>query len=204
MPRSQSETTDPVWEVATLYPDQGDWSPEDYLRLSASTNRLIEYTDGRLEFLPMPTKPHQRMLRFLFELLAAFVESRQLGEVFFSPMRVRLAPRKYREPDIVFVAADRPQSESDYCDGADLVVEVVSEEGRKRDLEEKRRDYAEAGVPEYWIVDPREQRIVVLKLKARRYVQHGAFDRQQIATSALLPGFKADVSAVLDAAGSRQ
>ncbi len=152
----------------------------------------------------MPTKPHQRMLRFLFDLLAAFVESNGLGEAFFSPIRLRIGPRKFREPDIVYVAANHPEGELDYCEFADLVVEIISADGRNRDLEEKRKDYAEGGVPEYWVVDPQEERILVMKLKGRRYVPHGTFIRGQRAASALLSGFSVDVSQVLDAASSRK
>ncbi|MEM6691051.1 MAG: hypothetical protein AAF664_16605 [Planctomycetota bacterium] len=46
----------PVWEIATCFPDQGQWTWEDYLVVP--TNRLIEWVDGRLEFVPMPTETH--------------------------------------------------------------------------------------------------------------------------------------------------
>ena len=74
--------------------------------------------------------------------------------------------------------------------------EVVSGDAkdRRRDLVEKRADYARAQIPEYWIVDPREERITVLRLSGKRYVVHGEFAKGTTATSYLLPGFTADVT----------
>jgi Uma2 family endonuclease len=63
----------------------------------------------------------------------------------------------------------------------------------------KRADYAEAGIPEYWIVDPENERITVLRLAGDVYAEHGVFKRSETATSALLTGFELPVDAVLDA-----
>ena len=72
-----------------------------------------------------------------------------------------------------------------------------------RDHEDKRRDYAEARIPEYWIVDPAEQRILVLCLEGDRYAMHGEFAVGNEAESKLLSGFRANVASVLQA-GTRQ
>ena len=83
--------------------------------------------------------------------------------------------------------------------GADLVVEVVSPDDPARDLVDKRTDYAEAGIPEYWIVDPRDETIRVLTLRGGAYAEHGVYARGGSAPSPLLTGFAAAVSAVFDA-----
>ena len=84
--------------------------------------------------------------------------------------------------------------------GADLVMEVVSDDDRRRDLEVKRREYATAGIPEYWIVDPKLKTITVLVLEGSSYVAHGEFALGDRATSHLLPGFEADVTTAFAAA----
>ena len=48
--------------LCDLLPSQGNWSEEDYLWLTDCTSRLVEYTDGYLEVLPMPTDKHQSIL----------------------------------------------------------------------------------------------------------------------------------------------
>ena len=83
--------------------------------------------------------------------------------------------------------------------GADLVMEVVSED-RTRDLVEKRREYAQARIPEYWLVDRRDRRITVLRLGRGRYSVHSEYGIGDRATSALLKGFGVDVAAVWAAA----
>ena len=80
-------------------------------------------------------------------------------------------------------------------------MEVVSEDDPGRDLDTKRGEYAQAGIPEYWIVDPQQQRIIVLRLDGDRYLEHGTFGPGQRATSHLLPGFDVDVSAALAGRG---
>ena len=67
---------------------------------------------------------------------------------------------------------------------------------RARDLVRKRTDYAKAGIPEYWIIDPAERRITVLKLAGARYVVHTERAGKGLASSSLLGGFEVDVEAV--------
>jgi Uma2 family endonuclease len=76
---------------------------------------------------------------------------------------------------------------------------VVSPDDPQRDLVRKRREYARAGIPEYWIVNPATEQILVLRLAETTYVEHGVFTRRMQATSALLEDFTVAVAAVLDA-----
>jgi Uma2 family endonuclease len=122
------------------------------------------------------------------------------SKVRFAPLPLRIRSRKFREPDLLLVrsAAD-PRRQNRYWQGADLVLEVVSPDKPERDLVEKRGDYAEAGVPEYWIANPQTETILVLWLEGDSYVEHGVFGRGSTATSVLLPGLAVDVDAVFDA-----
>jgi Uma2 family endonuclease len=194
---------EPVWDLALLHPAQGKWSHEDYLRLTDDTNWLIEYTAGHIEVLPMPTIEHQLIVRFLIDMLRSFVEPKKLGIVLFAPVRVYVDPNNYREPDVVFSTMERlTKSGNRYFQGADLVMEVVSDdpESHERDFEKKVSDYAEGGIPEYWIVDPQEKKITVLALAGKAYEQHGVFGEGQVATSKLLAGFSLPVTDVFAAA----
>ncbi len=75
-------------------------------------------------------------------------------------------------------------------------MEVVSPDDPQRDTVTKRREYAQAGIPEYWIVDPREEQITVLTLDGQRYAVHGQFGMGETATSVLLDGFQVSVTEV--------
>lgn len=185
--------------VLNLLPRQDRWIEEHYLWLTDDTNRLIEWTNGYIGVLPTLTDKHQSILQFLFLTLLTFVQPLR-GKVHFAPLRVRIHDRKYREPDLLLVldAAD-PRRQDRYWLGADLVLEVVSSDKPERDLVDKRRDYAEAGIAEYWIVNPLDETVTVLTLDGDTYAEHGAFARGTTATSVLLPGFTVDVDAVFDA-----
>lgn len=95
---------------------------------------------------------------------------------------------------------NRHKRGNDYWQGADLVMEVVSPDDGSRtpDLVKKKEEYAKADIPEYWIVDPDEQHIRVLKLEAGEYVEGSPFHPGDAAASNLLPGFEVDVTAVFD------
>jgi len=182
-------------------PRQGQWSQGDYLRLTDCTNRLIEWTDGCIEVLPMPTDEHQSVAAYLYETFRDFVRAHG-GKVLFAPLRLRIREGAFREPDLVFVRdAHDPRRQNRFWLGADLAVEIVSPDKPKRDLVDKRRDYAEAGIPEYWIVDPRNETVTVLALRGAAYVEHGVFARGARADSVLLHGLTVEVDAVFDAAG---
>jgi len=191
---------EPAWEVALLLPAQGEWSEDDYLWLTDHTRCLMELTDGDVEVLPMPTDEHQRIVLSLYRALYAFLAARGLGIVLVAPLRLRVRPGRYREPDLLLLlSANDPRRSNRYWTGADLVVEVVSPDDPKRDLVRKRREYARAGIPEYWIVNPATEQILVLRLAGTAYVEHGVFTRGTQATSALLADFTVAVAAVLDA-----
>lgn len=122
------------------------------------------------------------------------------GKVLFAPLRVRVRSGKFREPDLLLVLdANDPRRQNEYWLGADLVMEIVNPDKLERDTEEKLIDYAEAGIPEYWIINPLEDTITVLVLQDGVYVEHGVFARGDRATSKLLAGFHLSVDEVLDA-----
>ena len=188
--------------MALLFPLQGQWTEVEYLALQKRSRRLVELSDGQIEVLSMPSPFHQRIVRYLFRLLEACVTAAGIGEVFFAPLPIRLWPGKYRDPDIAFLKPGRISDPHHQPQGADLVVEVVSdeEEDRQRDLETKRLEYARAGIVEYWIVDPKTGTITVLVLDGALYRLHGEFPRGTTATSVHLPAFAVQVTALFDAA----
>lgn len=199
-PYSNSTTQDQVDTlILDLLPMQGQWGEEHYLWLTDDTNRLIEYTDGYIEVLPMPTDKHQAILIYLFDLFREYLQPSN-GKVRFSPLRLKIDSRRFREPDLLLLrSADDPRRQNRFWLGADLVLEVVSPDKPERDLVQKRGDYAAGGITEYWIVDPQQATITVLVLSEAGYTEHGVFQRGEAATSATLAGFATAVSAVFDA-----
>jgi Uma2 family endonuclease len=172
-----------LWDAATMVPPQRAWTVEEYLRLTDSTNRLVEYTDGRIEVLEMPTIAHQRILTYLFVAMHNFVVQHGLGEVLFAGLRVQVDDAKFREPDIVFLRRGHEANvQNRYWNAADLVLEVVSDdpESRKR--------------------DPAEERVTVLTFENGAYVTLGEYAPGDVAASEVLGGFAVDAAAIFKAA----
>jgi Uma2 family endonuclease len=200
LPTSTPPEPEYAWELATLYPAQGAWSEAEYLDLTDGTKRRIELTDGRLEFLPMPTEMHEALVHFLYRVFYAYIEPRGLGKVYSNGIRLRIRPDKVRLPDVIFLHKDNFHARHNRVwNGADLAMEVVSDDpkDRQRDYETKLADYAEAGIAEYWIVDFERRRVVVHRLDGGAYVVHGEFAPGDVASSAMLSGFQIDVSALM-------
>lgn len=187
---------EPTWEVAHLFPDQGHWTETEFFERHG--NRMVELADGHLEILPMPTWLHQLMVKFLVRAVECVVGSE--GTVLDAPLPIRLFRDTIREPDVMyFVPGSEPSNPRSYPTRVDLAMEVVSEgsEARRRDYEHKRRDYAKAGVSEYWIVDPDDRTTVVLVLQNGTYHTHGEFRPGDTATSLLIPGLKVEVAEIM-------
>lgn len=197
-PNGDAVLGEPTWEVSRLFPSQGAWTEADYLALDAAC--LVELNDGVLEFPEMPDRAHQWLQKILLRLLDDFVMKHRLGEVLGAPTPIRLRTGRLREPDVFYLAnARRPSDPHAIPDGADLILEIISTtpKSHRHDTITKREEYAEAGIPEYWIVDPQTETITVLTLPAgtTEYALHGEFRVGQQATSVLLPGFAVDVAA---------
>lgn len=107
------------------------------------------------------TEVHQRVAEFLLALLRLFVHQRKLGRVIGEPYVMRAAAGgNGREPDVMFVATGHlSRLGPTYLEGpADLVIEVISDDSVSRDRDDKFTEYQDAGVREYWIIDPRPNR----------------------------------------------
>jgi Uma2 family endonuclease len=194
--RIVSRRGEPTWEIARAFPCQGDWTEEGYLSVVDLMDGFVELSDGCLEFPPMPSFRHQFIFEYLFDSLRAYLRRTNTpGRAVSPPFPVRLWKGQFRQPDVVFVKSERIASVDRQPDGADFVIEIVSpdEESRERDLDVKHAEYAAAGIPEYWIVDPETRTIHVLTLDGVEtggpYRVHGEFKAGATATSLLLNGF---------------
>ena len=183
--------------IAQLWPPQGRWTETDYFSLP-DTNQLVELAHGEIAIMPPPSFTHQRILDALYYLLKAFVHQHQLGITAFAPVSVRLRPGLIRQPDILFYTHAHANRIGELVSGVpDLVVEVISPGSRKVDEEDKFVEYAEAGIGEYWLVDPEAHQIKVYALGADGLYQCVAqAERDGQAHSQLLAGFAVSSTAV--------
>ena len=156
-----------------------------------------ELLDGELIMVPAPNLRHQRIGMRLGALLHAFVQERELGEVFHAPCDVVLSNTDVVQPDLLFVSSERAHLllGGDSVLGApDLVVEILSPATAGRDRTLKRSLYARHGVKEYWLVDPDALTVTVLRPGAADFEVAAVYGEGRTMASPALPGFAADLN----------
>lgn len=187
-----------VTEIATLFPQQGDWTEAHYFALP-ETNRLVELSDGVLIMSPSPTRHHQQITAGLHAQLDVYVTEKALGEAIIAPFDVRLWENKIRQPDVIFVRREHLSNIKDdrYYDGApDWVAEVISPGTRDTDEAVKLEEYAQAGIPEYWLIDPENTTIRIYTLSDKAYTLTQTVGKGQSAQSVTIPGLKVSAERV--------
>ncbi len=166
----------------------GGWTLDRYLA-EAPEHLIWEFVRGEVVMHSPATAEHQDLVGFLYRLLAGYCEARGWGKVLTGPAAIQVLPDVVREPDLFVL----PPDEVPKARGVPLpvrpalVVEVTSPTTRSIDLGEKVEDYALAGIPEYWVVDPERQELRVHRLEGERY----RVERLQAGTaeSRSVPGF---------------
>jgi Uma2 family endonuclease len=139
-----------------------------------------------------------RLGGFIKFLLQGYAETQGLGEVYGSRFAFELSQFRAPAPDVAFVHTERLHrvSERRMVGGPDITVEIVSRDSRQRDYGEKKQLYAEAGVSEYWIVDPLQRRVEFHRLHAGRY-ELVPLEHNHVFRSVALEGFWLDVEWLL-------
>jgi Uma2 family endonuclease len=168
-------------------------SYEEYLEW-ADDDTHAEWVDGEVIVYMPPKTRHQDLVAFLLALMRVYVQFFRLGQLLPAPFEMRLTPAgPSREPGLLFIKTENLDRLTDerLVGPADLVVEVVSDESVSRDRSDKFYEYQEAGVREYWVLDPRpgKQRADFWVLEEGRYrpVPAGGDDERYHST--VIPGF---------------
>ena len=135
----------------------------------ADEDTLAEWVDGEVVMTTPASDRHQDLVGFLESLLRLYVEEHELGVVRIAPFQVKL--EQGREPDLIFIAREHlARLQENRVEGPpDLVVEIVSPKSVARDRGEKFYEYAQGGVPEYWLIDPQARWAEFYRLKEGYY-----------------------------------
>lgn len=164
------EASPPLTPLSVL----GPYRDVDYRALPDEPRCELLY--GRLLVTPAPTLRHAEVVARLAIEIGGYAD-RNGGRVAVSPVDVVLAEHSVVQPDVIWISPARNGIAGTRVEGApDLVVEVLSPSTTGRDRGEKLRLYAEAGVPEYWLVDPEAATFEFLVLRDGRYEVHLPLD----------------------------
>ncbi|MEO0491328.1 MAG: Uma2 family endonuclease [Cyanobacteria bacterium J06659_2] len=180
---------------------------EQYLLLPYD-GRRTEFVDGEIIEMTEPSPLHIDIIEILGDLLKAYFRDHKLELVVKSGPGVQIPQvgrsDSSRDPDLVVCtkaqwAAMVNQTKALFlCDNASLLVlEVVSPDTVKTDTQDKRADYADAKVPEYWVVNPVDSYVSVWVLDGRIYIQKGEYRGQQKVESEVLEKWRTTAEEML-------
>jgi Uma2 family endonuclease len=150
-----------------------------------------ELINGEVVTMSPASIQHNRLQKFLSQVLNEFVEENKLGEVFVDQVEMRLGDQRY-VPDVSFVANEHlDRVKPTRIEGpTDLVMEITSPDTAGRDWGIKMRDYEQAGVREYWLVNPLVEQIQVYVLGSEGKYVALAPDETGAYRSTVLPGLR--------------
>jgi len=175
---------------------------EEFRQLPSDGKRY-ELVRGEVHVTPAPATRHQAILQNLSGNLWSHVIKNHLGEVWTAPLDVRLSGEMALQPDLVFISNARTGIiQENWIAGApDLVVEVLSPSTATYDRTAKLPIYADAGVPEVWLVDSQAKTVEVLKIQGKKYLVETSLAGDQVLTSNLFPGWRLPLRDLFDFSG---
>ena len=141
---------------------QGEYTLEDYYALPE--DKRYELIDGVLYEMTVPTTVHQIIALQMCYQIERFIEEREGNcMTYIAPVDVQLDcdDKTMVEPDVI-ILCDRSKDINRCIYGApDFVAEVLSKSTRRKDIGVKTYKYANAGVREYWMIDPKDMKVIV-------------------------------------------
>jgi Uma2 family endonuclease len=171
---------------------------ETYRRL-VKDGQKADLIDGVIYMASPDTIQNNTLNLFLANLIDGFTAARNIeGITFVSRFSCKLSDIRAPEPDVGYVRPERAHlvEERHMLGGPDIAVEIVSRDSRSRDYGEKRELYEDAGVSEYWTIDPLKNRVEFLGLKDGCY-ESLPLEASRIFRCGVIPGFWLDVDWLL-------
>ena len=158
---------------------QGDYTVEDYY--AWPEDERIELIDGVIYDMGAPYLVHQGLVGEIFFALKTYVKKNKgTCTVGISPIDVQLDcdNKTMVQPDVMVICKKDRINKKNILGAPDLVVEVLSKATRKKDMTIKLSKYTNAGVREYWIVDSKNERVIVYDIENDLGISLYTFDDQ--------------------------
>jgi Uma2 family endonuclease len=159
--------------MSTVPHREGDVTFEDFLEI-VPDGQKADLLDGVIYMASPDNTAANDLNSWLCAVIRTYVDARDLGSVYVSRVAYRIGPKRGPEPDLGFVSKEREATRMrGYIDGPpELAIEIVSPDSVQRDYLQKRAIYEQAGVREYWILDPDERRATFLVLGRAKFKEH--------------------------------
>jgi len=173
-------------------------SYEEFMEISEKSTLRMEFINSEIYILSSPNIRHQEILGRLHLLFAGYFQDKQC-RVFLAPFDVYFKKKDFKEPDVMqpdlLVVCDLENNINEkgrYMGTPILVIEILSESTRKKDMIDKLNTYMISGVEEYWIVDPKQENIMIYSFEYYEIERYKIYEKGEITQSFIFETLTAD------------
>ncbi|HWQ80480.1 MAG TPA: type II toxin-antitoxin system Phd/YefM family antitoxin [Anaerovoracaceae bacterium] len=174
-------------------------SYEEFMEIYEKSTLRMEFINGEIYLLASPNVGHQEILGGLYLRFNEYFKGKKC-KVFLAPFDVHFWKKDIKEPDVmqpdVLVACDvegNVNGKGKYMGTPTLVVEILSDSTRSKDMIEKLNTYRLSGVKEYWVIDPKQEQIMIYEFDGYEIGRLQTFVTGDVARSLVFTGLSADV-----------
>ncbi|HYE68764.1 MAG TPA: type II toxin-antitoxin system Phd/YefM family antitoxin [Anaerovoracaceae bacterium] len=183
-------------------------SYEEFMEIYEKSTLRMELINGEIYLLSSPNMGHQEILGGLYLRLHEYFKGKKC-RVFLAPFDVHFKKKDVKEPDVmqpdILVACDvegNVNAKGKYMGTPILVIEILSDITRSKDMIDKLNTYRLSGVKEYWIIDPKREQILVYEFDDCEIDRFQTFGKEDAAQSFLFEGLSADVTELFNDIGN--
>jgi Uma2 family endonuclease len=193
---------DIIKEGSSAYIYEGmEVSYKEFLKITRESENRYEYIDGKIYLLSSPKVKHQKIVMVMSNKLSSYFQNKECFPL-TSPLNITL----YRDnqanivqPDLLVICDQENIKEDDtYMGTPSLVMEVVSESSRSKDIIQKLELYMRGGIEEYWIVNPFCEEITIYRFKESEVDKSITYRRKEVAKSFEFQGLEISVDEVFE------
>jgi len=179
-------------------------SYEEFMEISEKSTLRMELINGEIHLLGSPNIGHQEILGRLHLGFNEYFKGKEC-RVFLAPFDVHFKKKDIKEPDVmqpdVLVACDLKNNvtgKGRYMGTPTLVIEILSDSTRSKDMIDKLNTYMLSGVKEYWVIDTKQENILIYNFDDFQIDKFKTFEKGDIAGSLVFNGLSIDVEALFN------
>lgn len=173
-------------------------SYEEFIEISEKSTLRMELINGEIFLLGSPNISHQEILGRLHLIFNEYFKGKKC-KVFLAPFDVHFQKKDFKDPDVmqpdILVACDLENNVTEkgrYMGTPTMVIEILSDSTRSKDMIDKLNTYMLSGVKEYWIIDKKNEMIMIYSFEDYKIDQFMAFKKGDTACSFVFSGLSAD------------